>query len=147
MVFRSKKNTIVFIGIGTNLGTRAENIEKALTCLSDKKEIRIEKVSSLRETKPAAGPGPDYLNAVVKITTTLSARELLKELLGIEAKLGRKRLFKNCPRIIDLDILLYGNKKISQPGLIIPHPRMMERDFVIKPLREIEPEFKKYVNC
>lgn len=146
MVFRSKKKTIVFIGIGANLGSRTENIEKALICLSNKEEIKVEKVSSLLETKPVAGPGPDYLNAVVKITTTLSPRELLEELLGIEAKLGRKRSFKNAPRIIDLDILLYGDEKINQPDLIVPHPRMMERDFVIKLLRELEPEFKEYVS-
>lgn len=146
MVFRSKKKKTAFIGIGANLGPRTENIKKALSCLSDKKEIRVERVSSFRETKPVDGPGPDYLNGVAKVITTFSPRRLLEELQAIEAKLGRRRTFKNSPRVIDLDILLYEDERIDEPGLNIPHPKMMEREFVIGPLSEIEPGFRKYVS-
>lgn len=134
---------VVFIGIGSNLGDRLENINRAIFYLRNSRDIRVEKVSSLLESKSYLVPGPDYLNGVIKITTELKPEDLLAVLQKIEKKLGRKRPFKNAPRTIDLDILLYGDKVVEQPNLKIPHPRMSEREFVMKPLLEIEPDIKK----
>jgi len=132
-----------FLGIGSNLGDRAKNIERAIECLKNTKGIIVTKVSSLRETKPQDAPGPDYLNGVARIETLNSPRDLLVKLQACEESLGRRRPFRNAPRIIDLDILLYGEKIIDEAGLKIPHPRMFERDFVIGPLLEIEPKLGK----
>ena len=107
-------------------------------------DTRLIKTSKIIETTPEGGPpqGP-YLNCVIEIQTTLSPHELLKRLQKIEVDLGRIRTIKNGPRNIDLDILLYGNAKISETALSIPHPRMFQRDFVMKPLKEIAPELIK----
>jgi 2-amino-4-hydroxy-6-hydroxymethyldihydropteridine diphosphokinase len=129
----------VFIGIGSNLGNRLDNIEKAIERLKSVPDIEVEKVSSIIETNPQGGPPqPKYLNGAIKINTELSARGLLKVLQEIENQLGRKRLVKNGPRTIDLDILLYGDKKIDESDLKIPHPHMLKREFVMKPLFEIQ---------
>jgi len=130
--------SIVYIGIGSNLGDRLENINKAVDCLRENQEITVEKLSSIIETEPADSAGPRYLNAAIKITADLAPKDLLAVLQDIEKKLGRRRPFKNAPRTIDLDILLYDDKIIDEPGLQIPHPRMFEREFVIKPLSEIK---------
>jgi len=131
----------VYIGIGSNLGNRLANINKAIEFLKENPGIGIEKISSIIETKPAGGPAQgDYLNCVIKIKTDLKASRLLSILQAIEQKLGRIRTAKNGPRTIDLDILLYGNEEINEVGLKIPHPRMSSRDFVMKPLLEIEPD-------
>ena len=131
---------IVFIGIGSNLGDRALNINRAIECLTDTEEIVVEKISSIIETLPIQAEGPNYLNGVVKIITSLSPGDLLKKLLSIEDKLGRVRLKKNSSRTIDLDILLYGDEAINEPELKVPHPRMFEREFVMRPLQEIDPD-------
>ena len=128
----------VFIGIGSNLGDRQANIEKAINYLRDTDGIIVDKVSSLIETKPHQACGPDYLNAALKIETEKSPQELLKILQDIENNLGRKRVFKNSPRTIDLDILLYADLVIDEPGLKIPHPQMQNREFVTRPLSEIK---------
>jgi len=138
---------IVFLGIGSNLGDRAENINKALENLGKLAEVRILAVSSLLETEPQGASGPNYINAVAKIETNLEPQELLSALQQIEESLGRRRPFKGAPRIIDLDILLYAERVVNSPELNIPHPRMLERDFVIKPLLEIEPTFKDKLKC
>ncbi|MBN3040230.1 MAG: 2-amino-4-hydroxy-6-hydroxymethyldihydropteridine diphosphokinase [Candidatus Omnitrophica bacterium] len=139
------RKVLAFIGIGSNIGERKENIDKAISCLAQNPKIEINRVSSFIETKPEGGPPqPDYLNAVIKIYTSLSARELLNFLLATETKLGRVRSQKNGPRVIDLDILLYAGAQICEPDLIIPHPLMFKRDFVIRPLLEIAPELKSY---
>ncbi|MDD3295883.1 MAG: 2-amino-4-hydroxy-6-hydroxymethyldihydropteridine diphosphokinase [Candidatus Omnitrophica bacterium] len=130
----------VFLGLGSNLGNRLENINKAIALLRMIDGVAIEKISSIIETEPVDAPGPDYFNAVVKIKTVLEPEELLEHLQEIESSLGRIRSFRNAPRTIDLDILFYDNKIIDRPGIRVPHPRMFERDFVIKPLLEIEPE-------
>jgi len=134
---------IVFIGVGSNLGDRKGYISRAINCLSETPNITVEKISSIVETEPQDATGQEeYLNAVIKLETDLTALDLLKELQAIEESLGRVRTFKNAPRTIDLDILLYGEEVIDEPGLKVPHPRMFERKFVIKPLLEIEPELK-----
>ena len=131
----------VYIGIGSNLGDRKEHIENAISFLH--KIIGIEKlmVSEIYETKPVDGPlQNDFLNGVIKIETILSPEELWDKLLDIEIKLGRTREIKNGPRTIDLDILLFDDFKINTSNLIIPHPRMYQRDFVLKGLRQLNPE-------
>ncbi|UCG34673.1 MAG: 2-amino-4-hydroxy-6-hydroxymethyldihydropteridine diphosphokinase [Candidatus Omnitrophota bacterium] len=132
-----------FIAIGANLGDRGENIKKAIELLGQNTEITIEKVSSIKETEPAGGPPqPRYLNGVIKVKTVLGPQQLFRVLQDIENRLGREKTVRFGPRIIDLDILLYGDKIISQPDLEIPHPRMGKREFVMEPLREIEPDIE-----
>lgn len=138
---------VVFIGIGSNLGDRLKNVKQALQDLGSRAEVRVLAVSSLLETKPQAAPGPDYINGVVKIDTDLEPTELLAVLQQIEESLGRERPFKGAPRTIDLDILLYADRVLNTPQLSIPHPKMLERDFVIKPLLELEPGLKKQLKC
>ncbi len=134
---------IVYIGIGSNLGNRQENINTALS-LVEKSGIRINKISSVIETEPVGGPAQGkFLNAAIEIETALPPHELLNQLKSIEKSLGRKKTVLNGPRTIDLDILLYDNIKINTSELIIPHPRMLERDFVLRPLKEINKGF----NC
>jgi 2-amino-4-hydroxy-6-hydroxymethyldihydropteridine diphosphokinase len=134
----------VFLSLGSNLGDPYENIVKALSLLDQESGIRIEKVSSFHKTKPVDGPQqPDYLNAAVQISTDLTPERLLQVINQIEKKLGRIRTIKNGPRTIDLDILLFSDFKIDKPNLQIPHPRMYEREFVLKPLSEIAPDLAK----
>lgn len=126
----------VFIAFGSNLGEREKNISTALSLLSSK--CAILKTSTIIETEPVGiiDQGK-FLNGVVKVETLLEPREMLDLLLDIEQQMGRVRDVKNGPRIIDLDILLYGDSEINEPGLTIPHPRMQEREFVMTPLKEI----------
>lgn len=140
--------TTCYIAFGSNLGDRNKNIKLAIKYLGLDPAIKILKLSSFIETEPEAGPPqPKFINGVVKIETGYSARELLKKLQEIEVKLGRKAAHpKNHPRTIDLDILFYGNQKIDEKGLKIPHPRMHKRDFVMGPLKEIAPEIIKNGN-
>ncbi len=127
----------VYIGIGSNLGDRQKNIDDALDMLK-KYNITVNRISSIIETDPIGGPVQDkFLNAVAKLTTELDPHTLLEKLNTIEKNLGRKRTILNGPRTIDLDILLYDNISLTTNNLVIPHPRMFKRDFVLKPLREI----------
>ena len=131
-----------YIGLGSNLGDRRKNIEKALELIKAIPSVKIVKSSSLYESQPQGCPpgSPDFLNSALKIKTSLPAPKLLKRLRSIENMLGRKRAKqRNAPRSIDLDILLYGRQIINQPHLKIPHPRLKERAFVLKPLKEIDP--------
>lgn len=127
-----------YLGVGSNLGDRRKNIKEAIKKLNALKETKVIKVSRIIEAKPEGGPPQGkFLNACLKIETSLPALTLLKKLKIIEKELGRKRTAPNGPRPIDLDILFYGNKIISRKGLKVPHPKMFEREFVIKPLSEI----------
>lgn len=129
---------VCYLGLGSNLGNRKKNIKKALGYLAKTRGIKIEKTSRLYETEPIGGPPQGkFLNAAVRIKTSLSPQLLLKSIKKIENDLGRKESVRWAPREIDLDILLYGDRIIKQKNLIIPHPRMFEREFVLKPLREI----------
>jgi len=130
---------ICYLGVGSNLGQRRKNIKLAVDKIKALKDTQVIKASKLHVSLPCGGPSgqPDYLNAALKISTKLLPLNLLKELKKIEKSLGRVRCARFGPRIIDLDILLYGDKLIRNPDLIIPHPRMFERDFVIKPLIEV----------
>lgn len=129
---------LCYIGIGSNLGDREKNIEQAIQKLRCKEGVEVKRVSPLYETDPVCGPGqPRYLNGVIEIETDIAPRELLLFLQETERQLGRVRTVKNGPRTIDLDILTYGNKIIDEPDLRVPHPRMTEREFVQRPLRDL----------
>ncbi|MCR4336201.1 MAG: 2-amino-4-hydroxy-6-hydroxymethyldihydropteridine diphosphokinase [Candidatus Omnitrophica bacterium] len=131
---------IIYLSLGSNLGKRDENLAKALAEL-EKVGVAIEKESSIIETDPIGGPPQGkFFNMVLRAQTDLSPQELLQQIHIIEKNLGRVRSIKDGPRTIDIDILLYDDLKINDEDLVIPHPRMKEREFVMNPLREIEPE-------
>jgi 3-oxoacyl-[acyl-carrier protein] reductase len=131
-----------YIGLGSNLGDRQQNVQRALEALQGHPAITVTRVSSLLETKAVGGPPgqPDYINAVAEILTDLEPDELLLNLLEVEQNLGRVRRERHGPRTIDLDLLLYGDLVREAPGLTLPHPRMHERMFVLRPLAELAPE-------
>src|SRR5947209_7207742 len=131
-----------YIALGSNLGDRAAWLEQALKTLREHPAIAVLRVSSFLETEPVGGPGGQgrYLNAAAELETTLSAEELLQALLAVEARLGRVRAERFGPRTIDLDLLLYGSLTCEGPNLTLPHPRMHEREFVLRPLAEIAPQ-------
>ena len=138
----NRKWTEAYISIGSNMGNKKENLEKAISELSQVKDTFVTKKSEIIETEPFGyKEQDDFLNACVGIKTLLSVRELLKELLAIEKRMGRERKIKWGPRIIDLDIIFYGKEVIEEDDLIVPHPYMEYREFVLKPLEEIIPNF------
>lgn len=128
-----------YLGIGSNLGPRRKNIKSAIERLDALKSTKVIKASRLMESAPVGGPPGQgkFLNGALKIKTSLSPRMLLKALKGIESELGRKKGVRNGPRVIDLDILFYAERVIKARGLEIPHPKLFERDFVLKPLAEV----------
>lgn len=129
-----------FLSLGTNIGDRLDNLQTALRFLRLSEGVTIEKLSSIYETEPVGyTEQPAFLNMAIQVSTSLSAEELLELCLSLEQKLGRIREFKWGPRIIDLDILLYNQDNIKSEKLIVPHPRMHERAFVLVPLIEIDP--------
>lgn len=129
---------LCYIGIGSNLGNRKKYIKNAIEKLRETKGVEVRRISSIHETEPVGGPRQGrYLNGAIEVDTKLEPEELLARLQKIESELGRERSIKNAPRTIDLDILLYGDKEINEPYLKIPHPRMRDREFVMKPLKEI----------
>ena len=132
-----------YLGIGCNLGDRAANISRAIQLLTEHKEIDVIRVSELMESPPEDGsPQPDYMNGAIEIKTELSPLELLTQLKMIERRLGRAKAVPNAPRPMDLDILFYEDVVIVEgKTLSIPHPRMVSRAFVLKPLCEIAPDF------
>ena len=126
----------VFIGLGSNLGNRGENLRKAIDALAP--HVAVQKKSSIYESRPQGiGPQPLYLNMVIMGETTLLPLLLLGQLKKIEASLGRVENTHNLPRPIDLDIIFYGDTVMDMPELTVPHPRMHERAFVLAPLDEI----------
>lgn len=130
--------SIAFVGIGTNMGDRLSNIKKAIEALNLLPNTKIESVSNIYETEPWGFKEQDnFLNGVIKLNTKLSPTALLGGLLGIEAAMGRVRRIKNGPRILDLDLLIYDNVTLNTPELILPHPFILEREFVLKPLIEL----------
>jgi 2-amino-4-hydroxy-6-hydroxymethyldihydropteridine diphosphokinase len=133
--------TNAFVGIGSNLGDREAYLRSAIELLGAEDGIEVVAVSRVRETEPV-GPveqGP-FLNGAVLISTELTPRELLERLLEIEQRLGRVRNERFGPRTIDLDLLVYGNETIAEPGLMVPHPRLHERRFALEPLADLAPD-------
>jgi 2-amino-4-hydroxy-6-hydroxymethyldihydropteridine diphosphokinase len=134
-------STQAFIGLGANLGDPQAQLRRALLALAGLQGTRLVAASSLYRSAPVGHPAqPDFVNAVAEIETRLGAQALLGELLATEARFGRVRQFPNAPRTLDLDLLLYGDRVIAEPGLVVPHPRMHERAFVLAPLAEIAPD-------
>lgn len=130
-----------FVGLGANLGEPETQVRRAVAALGDIPNTRLLAASSLYKSAPVGvGEQPDFVNAVASVETELGARALLDELLAIEARFGRQREFPGAPRTLDLDLLLFGDRIIAEPGLVVPHPRMHERAFVLAPLVEIAPD-------
>jgi 2-amino-4-hydroxy-6-hydroxymethyldihydropteridine diphosphokinase len=130
---------IAYVALGANLGDRRANIERAIALLRATNGVDVTRVSSLREYLAVGGPSdsPAFLNAASELRTTLAAKDLLARLLDIERELGRERREKWGPRVIDLDLLLYGDEVIDEHALKVPHPLMHQRRFVLEPLAEI----------
>lgn len=132
---------LAYVALGANLGNPVEQVHQALAELAGLPESRLLTRSSLYLSKPVGFlDQPDYVNAVAALRTQLSPRRLLDRLLEIETRHGRRREFKNAPRTLDLDLLLYDGLVMHEPGLTLPHPRMRERAFVLVPLAEIAPD-------
>ncbi|HMD42147.1 MAG TPA: 2-amino-4-hydroxy-6-hydroxymethyldihydropteridine diphosphokinase [Candidatus Acidoferrum sp.] len=134
--------TTVYLAVGSNIGDRKENLQRAAVLLQEA-GITIKKVSSIYETEPVDYlDQPWFFNGVLEAETTLRPRELLKATRAIETAMGSKKAFAKGPRLIDLDILLYGDQTMNLPELQVPHPRMLDRKFVMVPLVEIAPELR-----
>ena len=132
---------LAYVSLGSNLGSPQQNIKQAITKISQYPNIQLLAQSSLYQTAPVGYQNQDdFINAVIKIKTSLSATELLKVLLDIELSFGRQRPFKDAPRTLDLDLLLYDQLECHTEQLSLPHPRMHERAFVMVPLEEIAPQ-------
>jgi 2-amino-4-hydroxy-6-hydroxymethyldihydropteridine diphosphokinase len=136
------KPEIVFLSLGSNVGDREKNLRAAIAALPEL-GVRIKKVSSIYETEPVdLLEQPWFLNCVVEGETAVPAATLLKDLRHLEKRMGSKKLVARGPRLIDLDILIYGRQTIDSPELQVPHPRMLLRRFVLAPLAEIAPGLK-----
>ena len=132
------KEHIVYLALGTNLGDRLANLKQAIASLTPQMEVKAK--SQVYETPPwGFEDQPKYLNQVIKVNTYLEPEPLLKHLKRLEVALGRQESFPNGPRLIDIDILFYDDLVVNKPLLVIPHPRMQERGFVLLPLMDIAP--------
>jgi 2-amino-4-hydroxy-6-hydroxymethyldihydropteridine diphosphokinase len=129
----------VFVGLGANLGDAAQTLHRAIEGLGRLPTTRLVAVSPFYVTAPIDATGPDYTNAVAEISTQMPPAVLLQALHGIEAEHGRLRPYRNAPRTLDLDLLLYGQQVIDEPVLTLPHPRLQQRAFVLRPLLDIAP--------
>jgi 2-amino-4-hydroxy-6-hydroxymethyldihydropteridine diphosphokinase len=133
--------TLAYVGLGANLGDPRNTVSEAMLELGQLPRSRVVGRSSLYRSAPlGSGQQPDFVNAVVGLDTDLGPESLLNELQEIEKRHGRERPFPGAPRTLDLDLLLHGDARISTPRLSVPHPRMHERAFVLKPLTEIAPD-------
>lgn len=135
----SKTLTTCHIGIGSNLGDARSTVQRAIIRLGQLPETRLGAQSSLFRTTPIDAGGDDYINAVARIDTGLSARDLLHALQAVEQDFGRERPYRNAPRTLDLDILLYGQQIIASDTLEVPHPRLTQRAFALIPLLQVDP--------
>ncbi|MFM7025732.1 MAG: 2-amino-4-hydroxy-6-hydroxymethyldihydropteridine diphosphokinase [Limnohabitans sp.] len=129
-----------FVALGANLGDARATVLGALDDLAKLTGTRLVAVSRLYRTAPHEAVGPDFINAVARMETELTAPQLLDALLCIEGSAGRVRPYMNAPRTLDLDLLLYGDARIDSPRLTVPHPRMQGRAFVLRPLADVAPE-------
>jgi 2-amino-4-hydroxy-6-hydroxymethyldihydropteridine diphosphokinase len=128
-----------YVALGANLGEAEQTVHLALAALGTCPDMRLLKASNLYRSAPVDATGPDYINAVAAVSTGLNAPTLLRALQKIEQQFGRQRPYRNAPRTLDLDVLLYGSGAIDSPQLTVPHPRMWDRAFVLVPLSEIAP--------
>ena len=133
-------SVLAALGVGANLGDPRAAVRKAIEDLAQLPSTVTVTVSSLYGSAPLDADGPDYVNAVVQVRTALSPDALLAALQAIEQQAGRERPYRNAPRTLDLDILLYGEHRVDRDDLQIPHPRMWQRAFVVLPLAEIAPD-------
>ena len=131
---------VAYVALGANLGDALAAVGAAFDAIADLPETEVSKRSALYRTAPVESSGPDYVNAVAEVRTSLAALDLLRRLQAIEAHAGRTRPWPNAPRTLDLDLLLYGDAHIALPELQVPHPRMADRAFVLVPLAEIAPD-------
>lgn len=128
-----------FIGLGANLGDRGQALAQAVQALAQLPGTQLVGLSSLYVSAPVDASGPDFLNAVAALRTTLKPLDLLHALQAIEMDAGRERPYRNAPRTLDLDVLLHGDRQLNTPELTLPHPRLWERAFVLLPLTELAP--------
>ena len=131
---------LAYVGLGANLGERETALRSALAAIGRLPGTCVMRVSPLYGSAPVDAGGPDYLNAVAELTTTLAPQALLEALQTIERGAGRERPYRNAPRTLDLDILWFGGQIIDSPALTVPHPRMAERAFVLRPLADLAPD-------
>lgn len=127
------------IALGANLGDAAATLLQAMHDIADIDGVVLVRQSSLYASAPVDSSGPDYVNAVVQVRTLLKPQRLLDQLQALEVKAGRQRTYRNAPRTLDLDILLFGDERIESATLTLPHPRMWGRAFVLRPLAEVAP--------
>jgi 2-amino-4-hydroxy-6-hydroxymethyldihydropteridine diphosphokinase len=130
---------LAYIALGANLGDARTTVLQALQDLQTLPQTTLQRRSSLYRSAPVDATGPDFINAAAGVATTLNPQQLLTELQQLEQSAGRQRSYRNAPRTLDLDILLYGDLELDSPTLVIPHPRMLARAFVLVPLAEIAP--------
>lgn len=135
-------NTLAWVGLGANLGDAARTLRAAAAALDTLPQTVLAALSSIYRSAPIDSKGPDYLNAVALLQTDLPAPALLAELQRIEREHGRERPYRNAPRTLDLDLLVYADQRIATPTLTVPHPRAHLRAFVLRPLAEIAPELE-----
>ncbi len=129
-----------YVALGANLGDATDTVNLALQALDSLPQTRLVRASRLYRTAPWEASGPDFINAVAQVSTTLAPHAMLAALQALELQAGRERPYRNAPRTLDLDLLLYGEQTIHSDSLEVPHPRMWERAFVLVPLAEIAPE-------
>ncbi len=132
---------MVFVALGSNLGDRRATLDAALAALARAPGVSLVATSRVYETEPVGPPQGPYLNAVAELHTRLDPRELLRLLLRTEAAAGRRRTRRHGPRSLDLDLLFYGDRCLDEPDLVVPHPRLHERSFVLEPLCELAPDW------
>ena len=129
-----------YIALGANLGDAPATLRAAIAALDELPHTRLLRHSRFWRSAPVDASGPDFINAVAAVETQLPAPALLDELLALETRFGRQRPYHHAPRTLDLDLLLYGGARIASPQLTVPHPRMWQRAFVLRPLAEIAPQ-------
>jgi 2-amino-4-hydroxy-6-hydroxymethyldihydropteridine diphosphokinase len=128
-----------FVGVGANLGDARRTVREAIAALGALPATRLVRASRLYRSAPVDAGGPDFINAVAEVETRLGAMDLLARLQRLEQAAGRERPYRNAPRTLDLDLLLFGDARIESAALTVPHPRLRERAFVLLPLRELAP--------
>lgn len=135
-----REPVLAYLALGANLGDAPATIRNAIEAIAASPGCRLCQRSSLYRTAPVDSGGPDYINAVIAVATTCTAPDLLRLLQALELQAGRERPYRNAPRTLDLDLLLYGHARMHSPELELPHPRMASRAFVLVPLAQIAPE-------